>query len=156
MVDEDAPPPAVRLTYLIDDIDECAQLIRSSGPKQERPWWRAFTFGLIRSRDEVVDGMRLLYLTDNVERARDKWHEIAADIDRLEVLGRTDDLIGRLVADLRANGIDDVASQLVRSELPDAIDQRVQYLNGVADRMKAISSQMVKARALLSARHRTE
>ena len=149
MVDEDAPTPAVLLTYVIDDINECTQLIRSSGP-QERPWWRSFTFGLIRTRAEVVDSLRLLYLTENVDRARDRWHEITVAVDHLEVIGRTDEVIGRLVAELRADGFDAIASQLLRSKLPHSVDQRVTHLNGVAGRMAVISSHMVKARSLLS------
>lgn len=149
MVDEDAPKPAVLLTYIIDDINECTQLIRSSGP-QERPWWRSFTFGLVRTRAEVVDSLRLLYLTENVDRACERWQEVTVAVDRLDVIGQSDEGIRRLVAELRADGFDAVAAQLQRSELPYSVDQRVTHLNGVAGRMAVISSHMVKARSLLS------
>jgi hypothetical protein len=149
MVDDEAPTPAVLLTYVIDDINECTQLIRSSGP-HERPWWRSFTFGLVRTRAEVVDSLRLLYLTENVDRARDRWHDVTVAVDRLSAIGQTDEAIRRLVDELRANGFDAVAAQLQRSELPHSVDQRVTHLNGVAGRMAMISSHMVKARSLLS------
>jgi hypothetical protein len=155
MVDDDAPPPAVLLTYVIDDINECTQLIRSSGP-QERPWWRSFTFGLVRTRAEVVDSLRLLYLTENVDRARERWQEVTVAVDHLAVIGQTDEVVGRLVGELRASGFDAVAAQLQRSELPYSVDQRVTHLNGVAGRMAVISSHMVKARSLLSLGDRSQ
>lgn len=155
MVDEDAPTPALLLTYVIDDINECTQLIRSSGP-QERPWWRGFTFGLVRTRSEVVDSLRLLYLTENVDRARERWQDVIVAVERLGAVGQTDEVIRRLVDELRVNGFDAVASQLQRSELPYSMDQRVTHLNGVAGRMAVISSRMVKTRSLLSLGDRSQ
>lgn len=147
-----APTSATMLlTYAIDDISECMQLIRfgPSDRRVNRPWWRALVSGLFRTRAETMVEQRLMYLSENVERARDSWREVLLTLQRVEEAGRDDEVFRRLTVELRASGVDDVAGQLRRSELANEVPKVVAHLEGVADQMVVCKGMLVKARNLL-------
>ena len=150
---DDAPTSAtLLLTYAIDDIAECTQLIRfgPSDRRVNRPWWRALVMGVFRTRAETMAEQRLMYLTENVERARDRWREVLLTVQHMEEAGRDDEVLRRLAVELRNGGIDDVAHQLRRSELANEVQKVIAHLEGVADQMVVCKGMMVKARNLLS------
>jgi hypothetical protein len=149
MADEPAPSATLLLTYAIDDITECVQLIRydSASHTKQRPWWRRAlgAFGFLRSRDESVAEHRLLYLNDNVERAGDRWRDVLATVQRMDEPGSPDEL-RQLTRELRDGGIDDIAADLHRSRLPYEISAAIAHLDAIADRLVSYKAGMLKAR----------
>ena len=149
MVDDAAPSPTLLVTLAIDEITECLQLIRfgPSAGEPKRPWWRA---GFVRTRAQVVADHRLMYLNENVERARDHWREVLLTVARIDAAGLDNEVLRHLVGELRDGGIDAMAAKLQRSALANAVPRVVAHLDAVAQQMAGYKGLMVKARNQLS------
>jgi hypothetical protein len=139
------------LDYLLDEIRETTGLLRvadlaRAGP---RPWWRTFTFGLVRSPTEVSADLGLLYLGQNIDRARDHWREALSLRGQLALLAPSSDVVTRLDQQLEEAGLLKVLAQLQHDAIPSPVKEMTVHLAGVVDKIRECDRLVVAARGRL-------
>ena len=150
---DEAPAPTALslLDYLLDEIRETSGLLRVADLARagQRPWWRTFTFGLIRSPTEVTADLGLLYLGQNIDRARDHWREALSLCAQLEPMLPTSEVLSRLHPQLVEAGIRDVLPQLQHDAIPSPVKEMSVHLAGVVDKIRECDRLVVTARSRL-------
>jgi hypothetical protein len=122
-----ATSPLVLLTYAIDEINECLELVNVARPKDQRPrkWWQS---SFLRTSADVVADQRLLYIDENVDRAAVRWREAVTFIAQLQSAHAGNMLVTGLIDELTAAGMQQMASRLQRRQLPRLTDDLLAYL----------------------------
>ena len=150
---DEAPTPSALslLDYLLDEIRETSALLRIADLARsgQRPWWRSFTFGLIRSPTEVSADLGLLYIGQNIDRARDHWREALSLCEQLDRVLPTSDVLARLAPQLTGAGLGEVLPQLQHDALPSPVKEMAAHLAGVVDKIRECDRLVVAARSRL-------
>jgi hypothetical protein len=145
--------------YLLDEIRETSGLLRVADLARsgERPWWRTFTFGLVRSPTEVSADLGLLYIGQNIDRARDHWREALSLCEQLDRVLPASEVLSRLYPQLTEAGLHDVLPQLQHDAIPSPVKEMNVHLAGVVDKIRECDRLVVTARSrLLLERMRNE
>jgi hypothetical protein len=142
MADDDgaagtAPSPLVLLTLLADEMHETISLLRVvDAATANRSRWRRATGGLLRTGQDVVAGMAMQYLGDNVDRARDHWIEVLRMAGEVRRRAAHDEDLRHLGEQLDARGVDGVLAKLHLPNIPGPTRKAVPYLRGVTDQIR--------------------
>lgn len=148
---EPQPSALTVVDFLLDEIRQTSGLLRVADTAQsaQRPWWRTFTFGLVRTPGEVTADMGMLYVGQNIDRSRDHWRQALAHRAELRRLDRGNDVIVRLDADLTGAGMDDVLAQLQHDAIPSPVKQMAAHLTGVVGTIRDCDRVVLAARSRL-------
>ena len=152
MMGEPAAPTSLSLIdYLLDEIRATSSLLRVADLARgaRRPWWRSFVFGLIRTPTEVSADLGLLYVGQNIDRARDHWREALAHCEQLKALLPESDVIRRLDQQLSEAGLHRVIAQLQHDAIPSPVKQMAVHLATVVDSIRECDRLVVEARSRL-------
>jgi hypothetical protein len=150
-MDESSPTPLLLLDYLLDEIRATSGLLRVADLSRaaHRPWWRSVAFGLIRTPTEVSADLGLLYVGQNIDRARDHWREALAHCDQLDQLHPRNDGLADLHRQLAEAGMRGVLSKLQHEAIPAPVRQMAVHLTGVVDTIRECDRLVVAARSRL-------
>ncbi|HEX2784904.1 MAG TPA: hypothetical protein VHN36_15075 [Ilumatobacteraceae bacterium] len=151
MDDASAPSAFTLLDYLLDEIRETSGLLRVADLARagKRPWWRTFTFGLIRSPTEVSADLGLLYVGQNVDRARDHWREALSLCEQLALVATSSDVLTRLDQQLEEAGLLEVLAHLQHDAIPSPVKEMTAHLADVVDKIRECDRLVVAARSRL-------
>lgn len=151
MDDASAPSALSMLDYLLDEIRETSGLLRVADLARsgKRPWWRTFTFGLIRSPTEVSADLGLLYIGQNIDRARDHWREALSLCAQLEPMLPTSEVLARLHPMLTEAGLHQVLPRLQHDAIPSPVKEMTAHLADVVDKIRECDRLVVTARSRL-------
>ena len=128
-------PPGVLLTLLADEMRETLVLVGvldAAQPRRSR-WKRAF-FTFLPSGQDVIGVQAVRYLDDNLERARDHWHEAVALVARIAVEG--DDVLATVPAELADAGLGEVEPALRPDVVPRPVKEAAPHLRVVTRRIR--------------------
>lgn len=146
------PRPAITVVdYLIDEIRQTSGLLRVADAARaaKRPWWRTFALNTVRTPTEVSSDLDMLYVGQNIDRARDHWREVLAHRAELRRLTPPSEVIARLDADLGEAGIDDVLPRLQHDAIPVPVKAMTLHLATVVDTIRECDRLAVAARSRL-------
>jgi hypothetical protein len=151
MSEESAPSAFTLLDYLLDEIRETSGLLRVADLARagQRPWWRTFTLGLIRTPTEVTADLGLLYVGQNIDRARDRWREALSICNQLAMAAPSSEVLMRLDKQLAEAGLHEVLAQLQHDAMPSPVKEMNVHLAGVVDKIRECGRLVVAARSRL-------
>lgn len=149
---ETAPSDALTLlVYALDEMRETTSLLRVAdlGRSSRRPWWRNVFYAFARSRAEVSAGLAVQYLGENIDRARDHWHEALALVEELHQSHRANEVVEHTVEELHAAGLNDVLPRLQHAAIPSPIARAGAHLDDVVSTIRECDRILLSARSKL-------
>ena len=140
------------LTFALDEMRETIALIPVADLSRSttRSWWRNLFFAFARSRAEVGAGFAVQYLTENLERGRDHWHQGLSLLDQLQREHAESQAVAQLALRLQAAGLNEVMPRLRNEALPYSIDQVAAHLAAVVSTIRDCDRVALDARNQLT------
>lgn len=140
------------LVYALDEMRETTSLlpVADLSRSTNRPWWRKVFFAFARSKAEVTAGFAVQYLDENLDRARDHWHEALSLLAQLQQVHHDNEVVVMLGHELQNAGLYDVLPRLQRSAIPTPLARTATHLAGVVETIRDCDRVALDARNTLT------
>jgi hypothetical protein len=148
VTEESAPNPVLLLDYLLDEIRATSGLLRATDLSRaaRRTSWRSVALGLIRTPTEVSADLGLLYVRQNIDRARDHWREVLTHRDQLTAFLAESAVLADLSRQLAEAGILEVLPRLQQDAVPSPVREMAAHLTRVLATIRECDRLVVEAR----------
>ncbi len=149
-----APDALTLLANAIDEMHQTTSLlpVAEASRNLNRSWWR--NIGMLAARSvsgrEVNADNALQYLPDNLDRAREHWHEALRSLDDLQRLHGDNPVVGDLGQQLPGAGLDGVLPRLELDAVPRPTKQAAVHLAAVVETIHRCEHLAAGARSKLN------